>query len=92
MIWGMVSDKDRKKILQLLPKDAIYYYCKPSVIRGLDSKILAEEGREIGLNGTHYMDVKLAYKSALNDARPQDLIYVGGSTFVVADLLKHLGE
>jgi dihydrofolate synthase/folylpolyglutamate synthase len=58
----------------------------------LDSKILAEEGREIGFNGTHYMDVKLAYKSALNDARPQDLIYVGGSTFVVADLLKHLGE
>jgi len=90
MVWGMVSDKDRQKILALLPKDAIYYYCKPSVIRGLASDELSKEGNEIGLEGRHFGDVKSAYINALDDARPQDLIYVGGSTFVVADLLLHL--
>lgn len=90
MVWGMVSDKDRKSILALLPKDAVYYYCKPGVIRGLDAEALAAEGKSIGLDGNHYADVKSAYSQALCDARPQDLIYVGGSTFVVADLLSHL--
>ena len=90
MVWGMVSDKDRQKILALLPKDAIYYYCKPSVIRGLASDELSIEGNEIGLQGSPFDDVKSAYMQALEDARPQDLIYVGGSTFVVADLLTHL--
>jgi dihydrofolate synthase/folylpolyglutamate synthase len=90
MVWGMVSDKDRQKILALLPKDAIYYYCKPSVIRGLASDALAAEGKAMGLEGTFFVDVKSAYMQALEDARPQDLIYVGGSTFVVADLLTHL--
>jgi dihydrofolate synthase/folylpolyglutamate synthase len=90
MVWGMVSDKDRQKILALLPKDAIYYYCKPSVIRGLLSDELSKEGNEVGLEGRPFVDVKSAYLQALKDARPQDLIYVGGSTFVVADLLTHL--
>ena len=90
MVWGMVSDKDRQKILTLLPKDAIYYYCKPSVIRGLASDELSKEGNEIGLEGRPFVDVKSAYMQVLEDARPQDLIYVGGSTFVVADLLTHL--
>jgi dihydrofolate synthase/folylpolyglutamate synthase len=90
MIWGMVSDKDRQAILALLPKEAIYYYCKPSVIRGLAAAALAAEGKAMGLDGTFFEDVKSAYIQALKDARPQDLIYVGGSTFVVADLLTHL--
>ena len=90
MVWGMVSDKDRQKILALLPKDAIYYYCKPIVIRGLLSDELSKEGNEVGLEGRPFVDVKSAYMQALEDARPQDLIYVGGSTFVVADLLTHL--
>ncbi len=90
MVWGMVSDKDRKEILSLLPKDAIYYFCKPSVIRGLDADELATEGHKIGLAGTAFDDVQTAYFMALKDARPQDLIYVGGSTFVVADLLLNL--
>lgn len=90
MVWGMVSDKDRKEILSLLPKDAVYYFCKPSVIRGLNADELATEGHEIGLAGMAFDDVQTAYFMALKDARPQDLIYVGGSTFVVADLLLHL--
>ncbi len=90
IVWGMVSDKDRQTILALLPKEAIYYYCKPSVIRGLPSDELSIEGDEIGLEGRPFGDVKSAYMQALKDARPQDLIYVGGSTFVVADLLAHL--
>ncbi len=90
MVWGMVSDKDRQTILSLLPKEAVYYYCKPSVMRGLASDALAAEGKAMGLEGTFFEDVKSAYLQALKDARPQDLIYVGGSTFVVADLLTHL--
>jgi len=90
MVWGMVSDKDRQTILSLLPKEAVYYYCKPSVIRGLASDALAAEGKAMGLEGTFFEDVKSAYLQALKDARPRDLIYVGGSTFVVADLLTHL--
>ena len=90
IVWGMVSDKDRQTILALLPKEAIYYYCKPSVIRGLPSDELSIEGDEIGLEGRPFGDVKSAYMQALKDAKPQDLIYVGGSTFVVADLLTHL--
>ncbi len=90
MVWGMVSDKDRQTILSVLPKEAVYYYCKPSVMRGLASDALAAEGKAMGLEGTFFEDVKSAYLQALKDARPQDLIYVGGSTFVVADLLTHL--
>ena len=92
MVWGMVSDKDRKKILQLLPKDAVFYFCKPSVIRGLDANVLAEESSTFGLTGSTFADVKSGYLQALKDAKPRDLIYVGGSTFVVADLLIYLKE
>jgi dihydrofolate synthase/folylpolyglutamate synthase len=56
----------------------------------LASDALAAEGKAMGLEGTFFVDVKSAYIQALEDARPQDLIYVGGSTFVVADLLTHL--
>lgn len=92
MVWGMVSDKDRKKILQLLPRDAVFYFCKPSVIRGLDANMLAEESSTFGLTGSTFADVKSGYLQALKDAKPRDLIYVGGSTFVVADLLLYLKE
>lgn len=92
VIWGMVSDKDRGKILGLLPKDAQYYFCKPDVVRGYDANLLSKEGESWGLIGESYNDVLSAYNAAVNCAKPIDMIYVGGSTFVVGDLLKSLGN
>jgi dihydrofolate synthase/folylpolyglutamate synthase len=92
VIWGMVSDKDRGKILGLLPKDAQYYFCKPDVVRGYDANLLSKEGEAWGLIGESYNDVLSAYNAAVNCAKPIDMIYVGGSTFVVGDLLKSLGN
>ncbi len=90
VIWGMVSDKDRGKILTLLPKEAKYYFCKPDVFRGFDANLLCMEAEGFGLHGESFSDVLSAYQSALNDAKSIDMIYVGGSTFVVGDLLKSL--
>jgi dihydrofolate synthase/folylpolyglutamate synthase len=92
VIWGMVSDKDRGKILGLLPKDAHYYFCKPDVVRGYYANLLSQEAEVWGLFGESYNDVFSAYNAAVNCAKPIDMIYVGGSTFVVGDLLKSLGN
>jgi len=90
MVWGMVSDKDREKILRLLPRDASYYFCKPDVFRGFDAQALADEAKTLQLHGNHFNTVLLAYEAALASASNKDIIYVGGSTFVVGDLLKSL--
>jgi len=88
MVFGMVDDKDVAGILALLPKDAIYYFCKPNVPRGLDQELLAAEAAKIGLQGKVFGSVKAALSSAKNQAAPGDLVFVGGSTFVVAEALK----
>jgi dihydrofolate synthase/folylpolyglutamate synthase len=90
MVWGMVSDKDREKILRLLPVNAHYYFCKPDVIRGFDAQLLANEAKSLNLNGNHFDSVFNAYSAAMASAGAKDIVYVGGSTFVVGDLLKSL--
>jgi dihydrofolate synthase/folylpolyglutamate synthase len=87
IVFGMVKDKDRSGILELLPKDAFYYFCKPELPRGLDPAVLQAEGRENGLSGETYGSVKEALEAAKKAAGKDDLIYVGGSTFVVAEIL-----
>ncbi|MGJ8592561.1 MAG: bifunctional folylpolyglutamate synthase/dihydrofolate synthase [Aquaticitalea sp.] len=88
MVFGVVNDKDVNSILSLLPKKAIYYFCKPNIPRGLD----AEELRHIfmlnGFNGKSYISVKEALNSAQKHATKDDVIYVGGSTFVVAEIVE----
>jgi dihydrofolate synthase/folylpolyglutamate synthase len=91
MVFGMVADKDVTSILEMLPTDAKYYWCKPELPRGLDAGILKQQAATIGLQGTAYKNVESAYKAALEQADQQDLIFVGGSTFVVADLLATIG-
>lgn len=86
-VWGMVSDKDRATILALLPKDGVYYFCKPSVIRGCDADTLRMEAHSLGLQGMAFGSVSEALRSAYSAAKLQDIIYIGGSTFVVADAL-----
>ena len=87
IVLGVVNDKDLDSILPLFPKKAIYYFTKPNVPRGLDSKILQEKGREYRLIGCLCDSVTEAYAEALNNATPSDFIYIGGSTFVVAEIV-----
>jgi len=87
IVLGVVSDKNLDTILPLFPKDAIYYFCKPDVPRGMDAAILAAAATDNGLNGESYSSVKSAYSAALENASKEDLIFVGGSTFVVAEVV-----
>ena len=86
-VLGMVGDKDRKNILQLLPKNFIYYFCKPNIPRGLDEKILFEEATAIGLKGKYFPSVQSAYDEVKKNASENELIFIGGSTFVVAEII-----
>lgn len=86
-VLGAVNDKDIKKILQLLPKDATYYFCKADIPRGLDAEILAKAAGKEDLKGDVYSSVRDAYISAVKNAADDDMIFIGGSTFVVAEVL-----
>ena len=87
VVLGFVKEKDLDGILLLFPKKAQYYFCKPNIDRGLDVKILQEKAANYNLNGTIYPNVKEAYKAAKDNASTSDFIYIGGSTFVVAEVL-----
>ena len=87
IVMGMVNDKDITQVLALMPKNAHYYFTQASVRRALDAGSLRDLAREAGLTGRVYRTVAQAVKTAQREAAPQDLIFVGGSTFVVADLL-----
>lgn len=87
VVLGMVNDKEVSNILSLFPKEATYYFCRPDVPRGLSEGILAEKAALSGLKGKAFKTVKLAYRAAVKNALKNDLIYVGGSTFVVAEVL-----
>ncbi len=86
-IIGMVNDKDVRSVLQILPKDAIYYFCKASIPRAMDEHLLAEKAESAGLRGKCYPTVTAAYTAARAEASEEDMIYVGGSTFVVAEVI-----
>lgn len=87
MIIGMVNDKDIRGVLALLPREATYYFTQASVKRALPAEQLARLAVEVGLTGNNYPDVPTAMHAAQKNSLPEDLIFVGGSTFVVADLL-----
>lgn len=87
MVLGVVNDKDLSEILPLLPQQAQYYFCKPNLPRGLEAEQLQKQAQQLGLIGNVYSSVSEAYRAAKEYARPEDLIYVGGSTFVVAEIL-----
>ena len=87
IVFGMVNDKDINGVLALLPKQATYYFTQASVPRALDSESLQSLAARHGLQGTTYPTVHSATQAALNEADKDDFIYVGGSSFVVADLL-----
>jgi dihydrofolate synthase/folylpolyglutamate synthase len=87
IVLGVVNDKDLDEILPLFPKKGIYYFCKPNIPRGLEATILQHKASEFQLSGKVYNSVSDAYNAALSNALKTDFIYVGGSTFVVAEIL-----
>jgi len=84
IVFGMVNDKDISKVLSLLPKEATYYFCKPDLERGLSAVELAKQAATFNLHGEVYPSVSIAKETAIKNAVPTDLVYIGGSTFVVA--------
>jgi dihydrofolate synthase/folylpolyglutamate synthase len=86
-VIGFVSDKDLSLVLPLFPQNAQYYFTRASVPRALDEKILQAEASSFNLKGECYPSVKIACEAALKNASAHDMIFVGGSTFVVADVL-----
>ena len=87
MVWGMVFDKDPNKILEMLPKNAKYYFVKPDVPRGMDASELASKAAAYGLHGETWPSVQAGLDAAQQAASKSDLIFVGGSTFVVAEVV-----
>ena len=87
IVLGMVNDKDVRGVLALLPQEADYYFAQASVRRALPATEIARLGHEAGLRGSAWSDVPAAVRAALKESLPEDFIFVGGSTFVVADLL-----
>lgn len=87
LVIGMVDDKDHVAMLKLLPNNARYYFCKPSVPRGFDENKLLEKSLKLHLKATAYNSVELAIGAALSNASVNDIVFIGGSTFTVADAL-----
>ncbi len=87
-VFGMVNDKDIQKILEILPKNASYYFCAAQIPRALSPQDLQSQAKAHSLNGNCYQSVAQALAQAKKNATPHDFIMVGGSTFIVAEALK----
>jgi dihydrofolate synthase/folylpolyglutamate synthase len=85
-VLGMVKDKDISKVLSLLPKEAHYYFCQADIPRAMDASMLSEKAKEFDLSGQVISKVSEAIATAKRIAKPDDFIFIGGSTFVVAEI------
>lgn len=87
IVLGTVNDKDLAKILRLMPPSAYYYFARPNIPRGLAAETLQSQAATFGLNGRTYTSVKNAWRAAKRKAQAEDVIFIGGSTFVVAEVI-----
>src|SRR5690606_25092907 len=87
VVFGMVNDKEVDKVLDMLPKDARYYFCKADVPRAMDAQALHRKASGSGLQGASFPSVRAAISAAREQAGAGDLIFIGGSTFVVAEAI-----
>lgn len=87
IVLGVVSDKKLEEILPMFPKNAKYYFCKPNITRGLSEDLLQLKAKEFGMIGEVFSSVNQAFEKAKEEAQLSDLIYIGGSTFVVAEII-----
>lgn len=92
MVLGFVNDKDISSIIEKMPRKAKFYFATPSVERGRDSASTAEFFAEKGISGSAYCNVNQAFNAAIKSAAPYDTIFVGGSTFIVADFLESINK
>ncbi|MDR1526117.1 MAG: bifunctional folylpolyglutamate synthase/dihydrofolate synthase [Dysgonamonadaceae bacterium] len=90
IVFGMVNDKDISAILALLPSNALYYFTQASIPRALDARLLAGQAGKFGLHGKTFSTVSEAFFSAKQNATEKDFIFAGGSTFIVAEVLKEI--
>lgn len=90
IVFGMVDDKDIDTVMEMLPKHATFYWTQAQSKRAIPAKKVSEKGKQHGLHGTAYSTVEAAYRQALSDAGKEDFIFVGGSSYIVADLLTYL--
>lgn len=88
IVLGTVKDKDPVKLLRHLPANACYYFARPDIPRGHDAGLLRDKAAQLGLHGRAYASVRAALRAARRHACPEDLIYVGGSIFVVAEVVR----
>lgn len=86
IVWGMVDDKDVNEILELMPRQASYYFVKADLPRAMPVDNLMQAATNLGLTGSSYASVMDGYRAALNSASTDDLVFVGGSTFVIAEI------
>jgi dihydrofolate synthase/folylpolyglutamate synthase len=86
IVFGMVKDKDITDVLALMPKSAKYYFCQANIPRAMEAEQLEEEARQFGLQGVIIKNVNAAKEQALQNADDEDFIFIGGSTFVVAEI------
>ncbi|MEM6718029.1 MAG: folylpolyglutamate synthase/dihydrofolate synthase family protein [Bacteroidota bacterium] len=87
IVFGVVSDKNLNAIFPMFPKNAIYYFCSPKIDRAVNAKELQKKAASYNLSGSIYNSVSEAYEMAKTQAATSDVIYIGGSTFVVAEIL-----
>ena len=90
IVFGMVDDKDIEHVMDMLPKNAVYYFAQATTHRAIPVSVVGEKASTHGLHGTCYTSVDEAYEHALADADKDDFVFVGGSSYVVADLLTYL--
>lgn len=89
IVFGMVNDKDFETVMRLLPENAKYYFTKAKTSRAIKENDIYIKGKELGLEADSYPDVKQAYNQAMADADKEDLIFIGGSSYIVADFLTY---
>lgn len=90
IVFGMVDDKELQTIMKMLPADAVYYWTQPSTERAFPVEEIAKAGAANQFQGQQYRTVREAYSTCLKQANPKDFVFVGGSSYIVADLLTFL--
>ena len=90
LVFGMVDDKDIDTVMGMLPQDAVYYWTQASTKRAIPAEKVQEKGKTHGLSGNVFYNVKDAYEAALKESDKADFVFVGGSSYIVSDLLEYL--
>ena len=92
IIFGMVDDKDIERVIEMLPHDAVYYFTQASTHRAIPASTVRDKAESRGLMGEAYGSVAQAYMAATADASEHDFIFIGGSSYIVADLLTYIQD